>query len=62
VPKPGSLHAQHRPAPGTGSRGRHWLDEIAAGTVTDVEHIAAREKCSVRKVNMTISLADEVIE
>jgi hypothetical protein len=25
--------------------------------VTDVEQIAAREKCSVRKVNMTISLA-----
>jgi len=31
----------------------HWLDEIAAGTVTDVEQIAAREKCSLRKVNMT---------
>jgi site-specific DNA recombinase len=39
------------------SRGRRWLDEIAAGTVTDVEQIAARETCSVRKVNMTISLA-----
>jgi site-specific DNA recombinase len=36
---------------------RRWLDEIAAGTVTDVEQIAAREKCSVRKVNMTMSLA-----
>jgi len=31
----------------------HWLDEIAAGTATDVEQIAAREKCSLRKVNMT---------
>jgi site-specific DNA recombinase len=31
--------------------------EITAGAVTDVEQIAAREKCSVRKVNMTISLA-----
>jgi hypothetical protein len=39
------------------ARGRLWLDEIVAGTVTDVEQIAAREKCSVRKVNMTISLA-----
>jgi site-specific DNA recombinase len=39
------------------ARGRRWLDEIVAGTVTDVEQIAAREKCSVRKVNMTISLA-----
>jgi hypothetical protein len=27
------------------------------GAVIDVEQIAAREKCSVRKVNMTISLA-----
>jgi site-specific DNA recombinase len=39
------------------ARGRRWLDEIAAGAVTGVEEIAAREKCSVRKVNMTISLA-----
>ena len=27
------------------------------GTVADVEQIATREKCSVRQVNMTISLA-----
>jgi DNA invertase Pin-like site-specific DNA recombinase len=39
------------------ARGRHWLDEIVTGAVTDVEQIAARENCSVRKVNMTISLA-----
>jgi hypothetical protein len=39
------------------ARGRRWLDEIASGKVTDVEQIAAREKCSTRKVNMTISLA-----
>jgi len=39
------------------ARGQRWLGEIVAGTVTDVEQIAAREKCSVRKVNMTISLA-----
>jgi hypothetical protein len=36
--------------------GRRWLDEIVTG-VADVERIAAREKCSVRQVNMTISLA-----
>ena len=36
--------------------GRRWLDEIAKG-VTDAEQIAVREKCSVRQVNMTISLA-----
>jgi site-specific DNA recombinase len=39
------------------ARGRGWLDEIVTGIATDVEQIAAREKCSVRKVNMTISLA-----
>jgi len=39
------------------ARGRRWLDQIAAGTVLDVEQIAAREKCSVRQVNLTISLA-----
>ena len=37
--------------------GRRWLDEIVTGTVADVEQIAGREKCSVRQVNMTISLA-----
>jgi hypothetical protein len=36
---------------------RRWLDEILSGTVTDVEQIASRQKCSVRQVNMTISLA-----
>jgi hypothetical protein len=28
-----------------------------SGSVTDVQQIAARHKCSVRRVNMTISLA-----
>ena len=37
-------------------RGRRWLDEIVAGTVC-VEEIAVREQCSIRQVNMTISLA-----
>jgi site-specific DNA recombinase len=39
------------------ARGRRWLDEMIAGTVTSVEQIAARNKCSIRQVNMTISLA-----
>jgi DNA invertase Pin-like site-specific DNA recombinase len=39
------------------ARGRRWLDEILSGTVTDVEQIASRQKCSARQVNITISLA-----
>ncbi len=39
------------------ARGRCWLDEIISGSVTDAEQIALRERCSVRHVNMTISLA-----
>jgi len=38
-------------------RDRRWLDEVVSGSVTDVRQIAARQKCSVRQVNMTISLA-----
>jgi site-specific DNA recombinase len=38
------------------ARGRAWLDEIISDTIT-VEDIAARQKCSVRHVNMTISMA-----
>ena len=39
------------------AKGRHWLDQLIAGTVTNVEQIAATENCTVRQVNMTISLA-----
>ncbi len=39
------------------SRGRRWLDEIVSSTTTNIEQIATRQKCSVRQVNMTISLA-----
>jgi site-specific DNA recombinase len=39
------------------ARGRRWLDELTTGVVADIDVIAARERCSVRKVNMTISLA-----
>jgi site-specific DNA recombinase len=38
------------------ARGRAWLDEIVFNATT-VEDIAARHKCSVRHVNMTISMA-----
>ena len=38
------------------AHGRRWLDEIVAGTAT-VDQIAVREQCSIRQVNMTISLA-----
>jgi site-specific DNA recombinase len=39
------------------AKGRHWLDELIAGTVTNVEQIASTENCTVRQANMTISLA-----
>jgi hypothetical protein len=39
------------------ARGRRWLDELITNPAANVERIAAREGCSVRKVNMTISLA-----
>jgi DNA invertase Pin-like site-specific DNA recombinase len=39
------------------SRGRRWLDEIVSSSATNIEQIAARQKCSVRQVNMTISLS-----
>src|SRR6202140_13570 len=39
------------------ARGRRWLDEMVSGSVTDVQQIASRQKCSARQVNMTISLA-----
>jgi DNA invertase Pin-like site-specific DNA recombinase len=39
------------------ARGRRWLGEIVSGSITDVQQIASRQKCSVRQVNMTISLA-----
>jgi hypothetical protein len=39
------------------ARGRRWLEEFIADPTANAETIAKREKCSVRKVNMTISLA-----
>jgi site-specific DNA recombinase len=39
------------------ARGRLWLAEMQSGAVANVQNIAARENCSKRHVNMTISLA-----
>ena len=39
------------------ARGRRWLNDVVSGRVTTVAELCAREKCSVRQVNMTISLA-----
>lgn len=39
------------------ARGRDWLEEILSGQATGVEQIAARNKCSMHHVNMTISMA-----
>jgi hypothetical protein len=38
-------------------RRRRWLDEIVAGSVIDAEQLAKRERCTVRQVNLTVSLA-----
>ena len=38
------------------AHGRAWLETVASGVGT-VEDIAARQKCSVRHINMTISMA-----
>jgi site-specific DNA recombinase len=38
------------------ARGRRWLDELLRDPTATSESIAKRENCSVRKVNMTISL------
>jgi len=39
------------------ARGRRWLDDVVSGRVTTVKDLCTRENCSVRQVNMTISLA-----
>jgi site-specific DNA recombinase len=39
------------------ARGRLWLDELITSASASTEQISAREHCSVRKVNMVISLA-----
>jgi site-specific DNA recombinase len=39
------------------ARGRRWLNELITDATADAECIAERERCSVRQVNMTVSLA-----
>jgi hypothetical protein len=39
------------------ARGRRWLDELTTDSSVTTESIAQRENCSIRKINMTISLA-----
>lgn len=39
------------------AQGRHWVDELISGSVTSTQQIASREQCSLRQVNLTISLA-----
>ncbi len=39
------------------ARGRRWLDELITEEKATTDSIAKRERCSVRKVNMTIALA-----
>jgi hypothetical protein len=39
------------------ARGRRWLDELVADPMASADVIAKRERCSARKINMTISLA-----
>jgi site-specific DNA recombinase len=36
---------------------RRWLDELVAGTMQTVVQIADRERCSIRQVNRTMTLA-----
>ena len=39
------------------AKGRRWLNELTTESTITVKSIARRESCSVRKVNMTISLS-----
>ena len=39
------------------ARGRAWLEELVTGAATGIEQIAIHNKCSIRHVNMTISMA-----
>jgi hypothetical protein len=39
------------------ARGRRWLSALMTSPDTTTDAIAARESCSVRKVNMTVTLA-----
>jgi hypothetical protein len=38
-------------------RGRRWLDEIIAGSITEAKQLARPEQCTVRQINLALSLA-----
>ena len=58
LPDPRPIRAETRAKLVTAiAKGRHWLEELIVGTVTNVGQIALREKCSIRQVNRTITLA-----
>ena len=38
------------------ARGRQWLDEIVSGAAS-IEDIATRQNCSIRQINLTLSMA-----
>jgi hypothetical protein len=39
------------------ARGRRWLDEIMTGSITNAVELAKRERCTMRQINLTLSLA-----
>jgi site-specific DNA recombinase len=39
------------------AKGRGWLDDVISGRVTNIAELCTGAECSVRQVNMTISLA-----
>ena len=39
------------------AQGKKWVAEFVLGSVTSTQQIASREQCSLRQVNLTISLA-----
>ena len=39
------------------AKGRQWLDDVVSGRTITVAELRARENCSVRQINMTLSLA-----
>jgi hypothetical protein len=41
----------------TPARGRRWLEQLSSGAVTDAQQLAKRDRCTVRHVNLTLSLA-----
>jgi site-specific DNA recombinase len=39
------------------ARGRRWLEEIITGSVTDAKQLAKLKRCTMRQINLTLSLA-----